>query len=1048
MATELVGIQLELMGADGVKRDLQNLDKLLDSLGGRKKFDAGFNEAKNQVVQYRGELEKLKREQAKLEKNSDEWNEKASEIENVKNKLRDAQQAVREFGRASQQAGKTFMQTFNSISSKVAHIGSAMQSLGNALTRMTSPFSRLTTGLLYGAGYKALNLLTEGLSGSFTRADTMNKYARLMKEYETANYTAIQSRQDLDDSIQGLPIALDDAISLAQRYTLSLGDMERGTQLAIATNNAFLASMATETQRYQGMLQLQDLMNGKDLTSREWMSLGASMGKAINEVGIKLGYSKDQLGEFRQELYAGNIATKDFLDALIAVGTGKGSLVNLAKVSAQTWEGLFSNIRIAVTRAGANIIETLNETFKDATGRTLLQQLLGIDAEGKKLGDGIRDWIDGISKSVQDWIKANPDKILEFFNELKSIDWKGLIKGFAEGMMWFARMMGAFAKWASNKDLEKIGRWLPKINLFGKGLTILGGFLKGTRHIWALLGAGAIKLGGGKLAKMGIFGKIASIFGKKKDIVTAGETAKEVPTVASTFRNAFKALEGLIKAAGAVLIVGTTGMIAFKEVKEMLKDLRDIGDIIETMDLLDLANAGEIGVGITVLAGALDAIGTAMGKGGIINEAIGALAVVLAGGTITALTWEAKTAFNQIKETITSFQEIANELSGFQAPEIDTSAILKTAHQIAVIYGVLSGQGGQNRSALGTAGRIFGFIRNPLGALAGSVAGGTKKAIDATTTANQYAGILGAIKSFKAIAKEINGLSNITINEGAVDKAQEVADAVNQLIGKMSTWTNKISGPKNLLANTKNFANAFIQLRRMAYHINALSGTAVNTDGFSAFVEQLKTALTELQALSGMLTLDITVKLAPGFKTSVNNTVKQIKKGNKDIRDALDDMPSTLTKQLTVNLTARVNVAQAVSAINSGTSLVRNIAQNAVAKYSATGGMIYRAKGGGVPYFKRRGTDTVPAMLTPGEYVHNKRAVSTFGIDFMRKVNNLDVKGAMNELMHRAGGMANINRGVSITNNNYNNQKVTINNSNNAGAGFTFKSASRFVGAF
>ena len=33
-------------------------------------------------------------------------------------------------------------------------------------------------------------------------------------------------------------------------------------------------------------------------------------------------------------------------------------------------------------------------------------------------------------------------------------------------------------------------------------------------------------------------------------------------------------------------------------------------------------------------------------------------------------------------------------------------------------------------------------------------------------------------------------------------------------------------------------------------------------------------------------------------------------------------------------------------------------------------------------------------------------------------------------------------------NNNYNNQKVTINNSNNAGAGFTFKSASRFVGAF
>ena len=114
--------------------------------------------------------------------------------------------------------------------------------------------------------------------------------------------------------------------------------------------------------------------------------------------------------------------------------------------------------------------------------------------------------------------------------------------------------------------------------------------------------------------------------------------------------------------------------------------------------------------------------------------------------------------------------------------------------------------------------------------------------------------------------------------------------------------------------------------------------------------------------------------------------------------------------------------------------------------FQAKGGMIYRAGGGGVPW-KRRGTDTVPAMLTPGEYVHNKRAVNTFGIDFMRKVNNLDVKGAMNELMHRAGHMANVNRG-SVVNNTYNNnQKVVINNNGNSGAGYTFKRASRFVGA-
>ena len=193
--------------------------------------------------------------------------------------------------------------------------------------------------------------------------------------------------------------------------------------------------------------------------------------------------------------------------------------------------------------------------------------------------------------------------------------------------------------------------------------------------------------------------------------------------------------------------------------------------------------------------------------------------------------------------------------------------------------------------------------------------------------------------------------------------------------------------------------------------------------------------------------LDIKVVLGDGFRTSVNGVVKQINTGKSDIDKAVRKIPSAITKHISVTITASVNTRQAVDAITRGASYVEAIArQNRHRTINdATGGLIYRAKGGGVPW-KRRGTDTVPAMLTPGEYVHNKRAVSTFGIDFMRKVNNLDVKGAMNELMHRAGNMANVNRGAVVTNN-YNNQRVTINNNGNPGAGFTFKSASRFVGA-
>jgi hypothetical protein len=52
----------------------------------------------------------------------------------------------------------------------------------------------------------------------------------------------------------------------------------------------------------------------------------------------------------------------------------------------------------------------------------------------------------------------------------------------------------------------------------------------------------------------------------------------------------------------------------------------------------------------------------------------------------------------------------------------------------------------------------------------------------------------------------------------------------------------------------------------------------------------------------------------------------------------------------------------------------------------AAGGMIYRAGGGSI--FKPKGTDTVPAMLTPGEFVMKKSAVDKHGLDFMNQLNS------------------------------------------------------------
>ena len=61
-------------------------------------------------------------------------------------------------------------------------------------------------------------------------------------------------------------------------------------------------------------------------------------------------------------------------------------------------------------------------------------------------------------------------------------------------------------------------------------------------------------------------------------------------------------------------------------------------------------------------------------------------------------------------------------------------------------------------------------------------------------------------------------------------------------------------------------------------------------------------------------------------------------------------------------------------------------AKGAAAGTFSTGGVVYRANGGSI--FQPKGTDTVPAMLTPGEFVIRKSAVDKIGAGNLAALNN------------------------------------------------------------
>lgn len=88
------------------------------------------------------------------------------------------------------------------------------------------------------------------------------------------------------------------------------------------------------------------------------------------------------------------------------------------------------------------------------------------------------------------------------------------------------------------------------------------------------------------------------------------------------------------------------------------------------------------------------------------------------------------------------------------------------------------------------------------------------------------------------------------------------------------------------------------------------------------------------------------------------------------------------------------------------------------------------------------GTDTIPMMLTPGEYVVNRNAVNMFGQTFLEAVNGMDVGAAYDAMMSRVS----VPHGSTY---NYYDNHATVNQNfyGNTGQGFSQKKAFKFVSA-
>lgn len=260
------------------------------------------------------------------------------------------------------------------------------------------------------------------------------------------------------------------------------------------------------------------------------------------------------------------------------------------------------------------------------------------------------------------------------------------------------------------------------------------------------------------------------------------------------------------------------------------------------------------------------------------------------------------------------------------------------------------------------------------------------------------------MKNVQEAVHGISALAKIMVNvdtfptdaartAGDIDNVGNAIEKIGQLANKIRVAASLIGGGvEDELANIREFLGS-VQFNGMQNLYGSIN-FQFEVDFGDTTTQVYSAVWNEFEALSSLIdTMNlykertVTVKFIPDVKYL--DVLTMIRGAHYAINEALRWTLSPINRTVTINLNGNVN---------------RN---NLNTEYPYTGGLItdhgllYRARGGSI--FKPRGTDIVPAMLTPGEYVMSRNAVDTFGARFMQRINNLDIPGAIRELSIRTG---------------------------------------------
>lgn len=301
----------------------------------------------------------------------------------------------------------------------VGRLKGLLQSLGSASSSSFGSGRRSALGFGAAMGVatalvqKGIGLVNSSIGGAVSRVDTMNKFPKMMESW---GYSTKQSKSAIDalaKGIDGLPTALDEVVGTTQQLTLMNGDLSKSTKLALALNDAFLASGSSAGDASRGLTQFTQMMSSGKVDMQSWKSLMETMPVGLQKTAEAFGFAG---ASAKQDLYKalqdGTITFDQFSDKLIELDGGLNGFAELARKNSDGIRTSFKNVSTAVTKGLANLIMEFDKAAKAKGLGGIADNINKLKGIVNSVFTGMTPYISGFVNIVADGV----DKVKQFYS--------------------------------------------------------------------------------------------------------------------------------------------------------------------------------------------------------------------------------------------------------------------------------------------------------------------------------------------------------------------------------------------------------------------------------------------------------------------------------------------------------------------------------------------------------------------------------------------------------------------------------------------------------